>query len=170
MLKDVNTCRRCSQAQNCTVFHKAVEQGDGVTSGLGSFFNEMTDHMTRTYVNYFTDWFKLVCLEGKEMEEKKNQWEIWCLDGWEREKLGRCFSSMVLKTSDHDPMTSSSRYYKHVFERALDHPSAIPLQDVPISVGDRVILSEERSGAVALAAGTWSLCPIGQSEVKRDSG
>ncbi|CAH3161793.1 unnamed protein product [Porites lobata] len=153
MLKDVNTCRRCSQAQNCTVFHKAVERGDGVTSGLGSFFNEMTDHMTRTYVNYFTDWFKLVCLEGKEMEEKRTQREIWCLDGWEREKLGRCFSSMVLRTCDHDPMSSSSRYCKHVFERALDHPSSIPLQDVPISVGDRVILSEEHSGAVALAAG-----------------
>ncbi|KAJ7391171.1 DNA replication endonuclease-helicase Dna2 [Desmophyllum pertusum] len=73
MLRDLNTCRRCSQAQNCTTFHKAAEQGDSMTSGLAKFFDEMTGHMTNTYVNYFTNWYKLVCLEGKEMEQKRNQ-------------------------------------------------------------------------------------------------
>ena len=155
MLKDLNTCKRCSQAQNCTTFHKAAEQGDGMSSGLGSFFNEMTDHMTKTYMNYFTNWFKLVCLEGKQMEEKRTQREIWCLQGWEREKLGRCFSGMVLKPCDHDAGKGSvnSHYCKHAFERAADHPSVIPLQDVPITVGERVILSEDHNGAIALAAG-----------------
>lgn len=155
MLKDLNTCRHCSQAQNCTTFHKAAEQGDGTTSGLGSFFNEMTDHMTKTYVSYFTDWFKLVCLEGKEMEEKRTQQEIWCLEGWEREKLGRCFSGMVLKPHDHKTVTANSRYCRHTFERAVNHPRDIPLQDVPITVGDRVILSKDSNGAIALAAGEW---------------
>lgn len=153
MLKDLNTCRRCSQAQNCTTFHKAAEQGDSITSGLGKFFNEMTDHMTKSYVNYFTNWFKLVCLEGKEMEAKRTQQEIWCLEGWEREKLGRCFSGMVLKPCGHDAMIAGSRYCRHTFERAMDYPSETPLHDVPIAVGERVILSEECNGAIALAAG-----------------
>ena len=153
MLKDLNTCKRCSQAQNCTTFHKATEHGDSKTSGLGSFFDEMTDHMSKNYVNYFTDWYKLVCLEGKQMEEKRNQKEIWCVDGWEREKLGRCFSSMVLKPHDHDPVVANSRYYRHKFARSADHPSVTPLQDVPITVGERMILSEENNGAIALAAG-----------------
>ncbi|XP_078361987.1 DNA replication ATP-dependent helicase/nuclease DNA2-like isoform X2 [Oculina patagonica] len=153
MLKDLNTCKRCSQAQNCTTFHKATEQGDGKTSGLGSFFDEKTDHMSKTYVNYFTDWYKLVCLEGKEMEQKRNQREIWCLEGWEREKLGRCFSSMVLKPHDRDSVIANTRYFRHKFERSVDHPSVTPLQDVPITVGERVILSEENSGATAIAAG-----------------
>lgn len=153
MLKDLNTCRRCSQAQNCTTFHKAAEQGDGMTSGLGSFFNEMTDHMTNTYMNFFTNWFKLVCLEGKEMEEKRTQREIWCLKGWDRERLGRCFSFMVLKPSDHNGITANRRYFRHTFERAADHPSLTLLQDVPITTGDRVILSEESRRSIALAAG-----------------
>lgn len=153
MLKDLNTCKRCSQVQNCTTFHKAAEQGDGTTSGLGSLFNEMTDHMTRRYVRYFTDWYKLVCLEGKEMEQKRNQSEIWCLEGSEREKLGRCFSGMVLKSRDHDMGTVNSHYFRHKFERHADHASVKPLQDVPITVGERVILSEENGRAIALAAG-----------------
>ena len=156
MLKDLNTCKRCSQAQNCTTFHKATEQGDGKTSGLGSFFDEKTDHMSKTYANYFTDWYKLVCLEGKEMEQKRNQSEIWCLEGWEREKLGRCFSSMVLKANNHDLVVASSHYYRHKFERSVDHPSVTPLQDIPITVGERIVLSEENTGAVALAAGELS--------------
>lgn len=156
MLRDLNTCKRCSQAQNCTTFHKATEQGDGKTSGLGSLFNEKTDHMSKTYVNYFTNWYKLVCLEGKEMEQKRNQREIWCLEGLEREKLGRCFSNMVLKPHDHDSMLANSHYCRHNFERCVNHPSVTPLQDVPIAVGERVILSDENNGAIALAAGESS--------------
>lgn len=126
-----------------------------MSSGLGSFFNEMTDHMTKTYKSYFTNWFKLVCLEGKEMEEKRTQREIWCLEGWEREKLGRCFSGMVLKPHEHNAVKGSkdSHYCKHGFERVADHPSVTPLQDVPITVGERVILSEDHNGGIALAAG-----------------
>ena len=153
MLRDLNTCKRCSQAQNCTTFHKATEQGDGKTSGLGTFFDEKTDHMSKTYVNYFTNWYKLVCLEGKEMEQKRNQREIWCLEGWEREKLGRCFGNMVLKPHDHDSVVANSHYCKHNFERCVTHPSVTPLQDVPIAVGERVILSEEKNAAIAVAAG-----------------
>lgn len=156
MLRDLNTCKRCSQAQNCTTFHKATEQGDGKTSGLGSFFEEKTDHMSKTYVNYFTNWYKLVCLEGKEMEQKRNQREIWCLEGWEREKLGRCFSNMVLKPHDRDSVVANSHYCRQNFERCVDHPSVTPLQDVPIAAGERVILSEENNGAIALAAGESS--------------
>lgn len=153
MLKDHNTCKRCPQVQNCTTFHKAAEQGDGVTSGLGSLFNEMTDHMSRTYVRYFRDWYKLVCLEGKEMEQKRNRNEIWCLEGSERENLGRCFSGMVLKSCGHDMVQGGSHYYRHNFERCADHPSVMSLQNVPIMAGDRVILSEENGTAIAVAAG-----------------
>lgn len=154
MLKELNTCRRCPQAQNCTIFHKAAEQGDGVSSGLGPFFNETTDHMTKAHATFFTTWYKLVCLEGKEMEQKRNQREIWCLDGWEREKLGRCFSGMVLKSQEyHVDSLGSRQYYRHRFERTEDHPSETPLQEVPITVGERVILSDDSKGAVALAAG-----------------
>lgn len=170
MLRDLNTCKRCSQAQNCTTFHKATEQGDGKTSGLGSLFNEKTDHMSKTYVNYFTNWYKLVCLEGKEMEQKRNQREIWCLEGLEREKLGRCFSNMVLKPHDHDSMLANSHYCRHNFERCVNHPSVTPLQDVPIAVGERVILSEENNGAIALAAGesSWTQPSYHQPSCKLD--
>lgn len=160
MLKDHNTCKRCPQVQNCTTFHKAVEQGDGVTSGLGSLFKEMTEHMSRTYVRYFRDWYKLVCLEGKEMEQKRNQNEIWCLDGSEREKLGRCFSGMVLKSCGYDMVQGGSHYYRHKFERCADHPSVMSLQDVSITSGDRVILSEENGGATAVAAGRFAQIEI----------
>ncbi|KAJ7391170.1 DNA replication endonuclease-helicase Dna2 [Desmophyllum pertusum] len=67
--------------------------------------------------------------------------------------MGRCFSSMVLKPHDHDTVIANSRYCRHKFERSVDHPSVTPLQDVHITTGDRVILSEEYNGAIALAAG-----------------
>ena len=151
MLRDLNTCRRCSQAQNCTVFHKAVEEGDHGSSGLGTFFDEMTVHMTSSYVKYFAEWFKLVCLEGKELEEKKNQWEIWCIGSWEREKMGRCFSGMELVFDGHEFVNGG--FFRHTFVRCEEHPSVTSLQDVPISCGDRIIVSEDPAGPVALSAG-----------------
>lgn len=153
MLKDLNTCRRCPQVQNCVNFHKAVENGDHVTSGLGELFDDLTKHLSPGHFGYFAEWFKLIYQEGKEVAEKNNQKEIWCLGSLEREKRGRCFGSMVLRSRDQYQATADDRVFVNVFERSADHPNEVALMDVPVTAGDRVIVSEEHGGAVALTSG-----------------
>ncbi|KAJ7375646.1 hypothetical protein OS493_039855 [Desmophyllum pertusum] len=72
-----------------TKLHHPLPQGCGARrqhdQRSGEIFDEMTGHMTNTYVNYFTK-----------------------LKEWEREKMGRCFSSMGVKPHDHDTVIANS--------------------------------------------------------------
>jgi hypothetical protein len=43
--------------------------------------------------------------------------------------------------------------YMHRFERSSDHPTQTPLVDVSITTGDRVVVSEEKNNAIAIATG-----------------
>ena len=154
MLQDLRTCRRCSQLNNCLLYHKAVESGDRVSSGLGDLFHDVTEHVTPAHQRFFALWCKLVTLEGKEVQEKNRQREIWCMSGWERERLGRCFSGMLLKPRiGNEPVKGTDGQYAHKFERSADHPSQTSLVDVPIARGDRVIVSDQEGKAVAIATG-----------------
>lgn len=157
MLKDAHTCNRCSQAKNCTLFHKSLENGDHVTSGLGDDFTKLTQHLTPDHTRFFADWFKLVCLEGKEVQQsgKTSQHHIWSLKGLEREALGQCFSGLVLSSRDHK--LGSDKMYVHKFERSADSPVNTPFVEIPLSSGDRIVVSEEQTSAVAIASGEFEL-------------
>lgn len=41
MVRDPHTCQRCDHVQTCVLFHKAVEQGDARSSGLGETFTKV---------------------------------------------------------------------------------------------------------------------------------
>ncbi|KAK3727809.1 hypothetical protein QZH41_008231, partial [Actinostola sp. cb2023] len=153
MLKETHTCSRCSQAQNCTLFHKSVENGDRVTSGIGDTFDKLTQHLTSDHTRFFAHWFKLVCLEGKEVQQssKTSQHHIWSMKGLDREALGQCISGLVL--TSHDIQMENDNMYMHKFERSADHPSQTPLVELPLSTGERVVISEEQNNVVAIATG-----------------
>jgi len=153
MLKDAHTCNRCSQAQNCTVFHKSQESGDHMTSGLGEHFNRLTDHVTSEHAAFFSNWFKLVYLEGKEMQQsgKTSQHHIWSMKGLEREALGYCLSGMVL--ASHEYELDADNVFMHKFERSRNNPNKTPFVEIPLTSGDAVVVSEEDSSMVAIATG-----------------
>ena len=157
MLQDLRTCRRCSQLNNCLLYHKAVEGGDDVSSCLGNLFSEVTEHVTPAYQRFFANWYKLITLEAKEAHETNRQREIWCMSGWEREKQGRCFSGMQLLScnSQDKCYQGSDGQHIHRFVRCADHPSESSLLDVPVTRGDRIVVSEQNGRAIAIATGNF---------------
>lgn len=70
--------------------------------------------MTEQHSAFLAHWYHLIALEGKG--SLKYQKEIWCMDAYEREKLRRCLSHMVIQSG-------SPENKLYVFSRHTSHPA-----------------------------------------------
>lgn len=87
MLKNAHTCKSCHHIDQCTVYHKALENGTKESSGIGELFSTRTEHLTPNQIGYFSTWNKLIDLEKSDAQHLRK--EVWTMSGSEREKLGR---------------------------------------------------------------------------------
>jgi hypothetical protein len=68
---------------------------------MGALFDIHTAHLTSAHISYFLTWDSLIDLEKNDMQHLRK--EIWAMSGPEREKLGRCYSRMIIdKISTED--------------------------------------------------------------------
>jgi DNA replication ATP-dependent helicase Dna2 len=114
-LTDPHNCKHCHQLNNCTLFHKAVENGTVETSHMGDLFLDTTKHLNANHLAYFAKWNKLIELEKKDSLLYRK--EIWSLTSSEREKLGRCFGGMVLES-----VGNSDSKYEYLFRKYYRPP------------------------------------------------
>ncbi|KAK9325735.1 DNA replication factor Dna2-domain-containing protein [Lipomyces orientalis] len=152
MSKNPGMCKSCFSRKGCFVYHKAVENGDGSTSGLGSTFDEATDHINEDDKTFFKHWDRLITLEENSIAKFRQ--EIWLMTGLERESYGRCFASLRVDAMRRSNISEKINKYEYTFSRAeqsslQDHPSFLASQ---ISVGDPIIVSDN-FGHIALGAG-----------------
>ncbi len=145
MKRNINVCKSCYQLENCTLYHKALENGTKESSGIGALFDELTSHLTQHHLNYFLHWDKLIELEEAEMYKYRE--EVWSISGQEREKTnGRCFNDMMITEQLGCDKGFLYRFQKESTikaERNQDS-SSIPitsLLDMAISSGDYIVLS-----------------------------
>ncbi|KAK9768425.1 DNA replication endonuclease-helicase Dna2 [Basidiobolus ranarum] len=157
MLESLHTCQRCYVLDSCLVYHKTVENGDATSSGLGALFDSKVGHITDRHTQFFDKWDKLISLEENDMHRFRK--EIWCLLGVERERLGRCFSNMVLDRSSYkdEGQIGGATRYKYRFlrdatEEEIEGNPQKSLLNSQINVGDPVVISSE-FGHYALAVG-----------------
>ena len=136
MIQNDRICRRCYQQEICFTYHKALENGTAITSGLGQLFESQTKHITERHSRFIKKWSTMIDLESDDL--KKVGKEIWSMTGPQREKYGRCFSQMVL----HSNYQETPQTFIYVFRR---HSSAayLDLTSLQISVGDYVSISTE---------------------------
>jgi len=64
-------CERCFSNQECFALHRALEGGNGVTSGLGQMFDDATAHISRAHEDALRRWITLVDLEAAESLNKR---------------------------------------------------------------------------------------------------
>lgn len=151
MLKKENMCNRCYAKVPCFIYHKLADDGNGETSGLKTKFDEVVKHLTPKHKEFFLKWDDLLTKEEKE--SLKHRRELWTMLSSEREKLGRCFSHVIIEPGSAHENQSNSKINRYTYNMVKQDPSPdFSFLDSQIVVGEPIVISDEQ-GHYALANG-----------------
>lgn len=147
MIKSSHTCQYCYVNDACMIYHKAIENGNGTTSGLYKLFDDRTNHMTESTSEFFKHWWQLLDQEETDIDYIRK--DIWSQPAEIREMSGRCLANMELNLADSniDPEISQ---WKYCFIRSQDEINRPLLCN--ISTGDPIVVSSMH-GHINLAMG-----------------
>lgn len=87
MVKHLHSCQHCNQNNACLIYHKAVENGDGTSSGLGGWFEMKTKHINENAARFFRHWQRLIDHEEEDIDYIRK--DIWRQPGEVREMAGK---------------------------------------------------------------------------------
>jgi DNA replication ATP-dependent helicase Dna2 len=153
MLKEDFKCGNCYAQESCFIYNKLVEDGDG--ERLNKKAKQKYDDLVRSLKPSDRDFMKKwdTLLTKEETDMMKFRRELWTMLSTEREKLGRCFSNVVLEPgSGYEEKTGQKiNRYSYTFIK----PQAAPgfsFTESQLTVGEPVVVSDEQ-GHFALANG-----------------
>ncbi|TVY73170.1 DNA replication ATP-dependent helicase/nuclease DNA2 [Lachnellula suecica] len=151
MQRKENMCKRCYAKTTCFIYHKLADDGNGETSGMKEKFDAVVKHLTPKHKEFFLKWDDLITKEEKECLKFRR--ELWTMLSSEREKLGRCFSNVIIKPGSayeeqNNPKINRFRYVL-IKETAS---SEFNFRDSQLTVGEPIVISDEQ-GHFALANG-----------------
>lgn len=165
-IDDERACKRCYALDACMLFRKSHPNHSNPSSTsfdppippfLSPIFDAKTGHLTPTHTKFFTEWERLLALEERDLVRFKR--ELWTIGAEEREKMGRCFSDMVLvrdpagKEDDKDTVSCGKEGKIHRFTYIFRKSGTSPnLLNGHLSVGDAITVSVEPR-LLALARG-----------------
>lgn len=151
MLKRESLCNRCYAKVPCFIYHKLADDGTGETSGMKQKFEEIVKHLSPRHKEFFLKWDDLLTKE--ERESLKFRRELWTMVSSEREKLGRCFSNVIIEAGSayEDKNTPKINRYQYTLVKR-DQSNDFSFLDSQIIVGEPIVISDE-NGHFALANG-----------------
>ncbi|KAK6211103.1 dna replication atp-dependent helicase dna2 [Colletotrichum tabaci] len=151
MKRSKNMCGKCYAKTSCFIYHKLADGGDGETSGMDKGFDEVVKHLTPKHQEFFLKWENLLTKEEKETQKLKR--ELWTMVSQDREKVGRCFSDVIIEEGSwsEDLGTSKINRFSYTFVKRVPNPSHSFLES-QLAVGEPIVVSDEQ-GHFALALG-----------------
>jgi DNA replication ATP-dependent helicase Dna2 len=151
MLKKENMCNRCYAKVPCFIYHKLADDGNGETSGMKAKFDDIVKHLTPKHKDFFLKWDDLLTKEEKE--SLKFRRELWTMLSSEREKLGRCFSNVIIEPGSacEEKNNPKINRYRYTLVKQTP-PNGFSFLDSQIIVGEPIVISDEK-GHFALANG-----------------
>ncbi|KAL8687331.1 MAG: hypothetical protein Q9218_006464 [Villophora microphyllina] len=151
MLQSPHLCGRCYAKTPCFVYHRLVENGNGETSGLKEKFDEVIHHLNPNHAAFFKRWDDLLTKEEKDIVKIRR--ELWTMQSSEREKVGRCFSNVIIEPGSAREMEDAPKInrYHYAFVKQK-HVSGFSFLESQITVGEPIVISDEQ-GHFALANG-----------------
>jgi DNA replication ATP-dependent helicase Dna2 len=151
MKRSKNTCDRCYAKTSCFIYHKLADDGDGVTSGMDDKFDEVVKHLTPTHKEFFLKWEDLLTKEEKESQKMRR--ELWTMISTEREKVGRCFSNVIIQEGSAHEDVNKPKINRFQYTLTKENPPAnFSFMDSQLVVGEPIVVSDEQ-GHFALALG-----------------
>src|SRR5947207_1230651 len=151
MLGIEHMCGRCYAKIPCFIYHKLMDDGNAETSKLGAKFEEIVRHLKPQHQIFFNHWDRLITKEEKESFKFRR--ELWTMMSSQREKLGRCFSNVVIEPGSAYEEKNTPKINR--FRYTLIKPNAEPgfsFLESQISLGEPIVISDEQ-GHLALANG-----------------
>ena len=144
-------CGKCYAQKTCFIYHKLVDDGDGQTSGLKEMFDELVKHLKPIHQRFFTKWDSLLTKEEKDIVKLRR--ELWTLHSSEREKLGRCFSNVVIQAGSYIEIADAPKInrYRYTFIKQKPQPG-FSFTESHMTLGEPIVISDEK-GHFALASG-----------------
>lgn len=151
MKKAQHTCSKCYAQASCFVYHKLADDGDGETSALGQRFEQVVKHLSPVHKEFFLKWEDLLTKE--ERESQKLRRELWTMISTEREKVGRCFSNVIIEPGSAFEDLSESKINRFTYTLIKENPPPnFSFLDSQLIVGEPIVISDEQ-GHFALALG-----------------
>ncbi|KAI9338543.1 DNA replication factor Dna2-domain-containing protein [Obelidium mucronatum] len=158
MIQNTRSCTNCYSLKTCLVYHKAVEDGDKDTAGLGSLFEENTKDFMPNHTAFFKKWESLLTKEEGDIQTSRK--EVWTLGSEEREKTGSCLSGMtVVGEEDFSQDAAKVHRFTYTMKKATSVVSLISgaaasssFLNLQLAAGDPIVISSEK-GHYALAIG-----------------
>jgi DNA replication ATP-dependent helicase Dna2 len=151
MLKKENMCNRCYAKVPCFIYHKLADDGDGESSGVRDKFDEVVKHLTPKHKEFFLKWDDLLTKEEKE--SLKFRRELWTMLSSDREKLGRCFSNVIIEPGSAYEEQRNPKINRYCYTLIKPDPSpTFSFLDSQMTVGEPIVISDEK-GHFALANG-----------------
>jgi len=157
MKKSSYDCGKCYAKSTCFIYHRLADDGDGESSGMGKDkFEEVVGHLTPVHKEFFLKWEDLLTKE--ERESRKMRRELWTMISTEREKLGRCFSNVIIENGsakeDHGVGAGGSgKINRFSYTFIKEKPgTGFSFLDSQLVVGEPIVVSDEQ-GHFALALG-----------------
>src|SRR5271168_327028 len=143
MLKKENLCNRCYAQVPCFIYHRLADDGDGETSGMRGKFDEVVKHLTPKHKEFFLKWDNLLTKEEKECLKFRR--ELWTMYGSEREKVGRCFSDVIIEPGSAYEEQNNPKINRFRYTLIKEAPvSSFSFLESQITVGEPIVISEEK--------------------------
>ena len=151
VLNNSHMCRKCYAQTSCFVYHKLSEDGTGEMLAPKAEYAHLVRNLTKDDQAFFKKWDDLLTKEESEMMRFRR--ELWSMTSEHREKLGRCFSNVLVEPGSDSEKQDGSRisrfFYSFVKPKGAEKYSFL---DSQISAGEPIVVSDER-GHFALANG-----------------
>lgn len=151
MKKSSHACSKCYAQSACFTYHKLADNGDGETSGLKAKFDEVVQHLTPKHQEFFLKWEDLLTKEEKESHKLRR--ELWTMTSQEREKIGRCFSEVIVEEGSAHEDAQTNRINRFTYNLIKEDPvPGFSFLESQLVVGEPIVVSDEL-GHFALAIG-----------------
>ncbi|KAL2261018.1 hypothetical protein VTK26DRAFT_4798 [Humicola hyalothermophila] len=151
MKRSKNACGKCYAQASCFTYHKLADDGNGETSGLNEKFDELVKHLTPKHREFFLKWEDLLTKEEKEAQKLRR--ELWTMVSTEREKLGRCFSNVIIEEGSAVEAKNQAKINRFSYNFVKENPApGFSFLDSQLTVGEPIVISDEQ-GHFALALG-----------------
>jgi DNA replication ATP-dependent helicase Dna2 len=153
MLKEDFKCQKCYAQEACFLYEKLVEDGNGelLNKKAKERYDDLVKSLKPADQEFMKNWDTLLTKEESDMMKFRR--ELWTMLSTEREKLGRCFSNVILEPgSGHEEKNGQKiNRYSYTFVKQKPKPG-FSFTESQLIIGEPVVVSDEQ-GHFALANG-----------------
>ena len=153
VLKEDFKCQKCYAQESCFLYHKLVEDGQGelLNKKAKERYDELVKPLKPMDQEFMKKWDTLLTKEESDMMKFRR--ELWTMLSTEREKLGRCFSNVILEPGSSHEEKNGQKINRYSYTFIKQKPKAgFSFTESQLIIGEPVVVSDE-SGHFALANG-----------------